>query len=85
MNIQVKLNKDFGRSASIAFDENISDCLTEREKERLESDLNALLKVFGGLTVAVIEDACSGSREPERTEFIEDLMANLERFTMRKL
>ena len=88
MNIKIDLANAYRRQASIAFEEDFSTRLPERERTRLEADLEALLKVFGGLMVALVEDRTASTKtsdRPDREEFIDDLMSTLERFAVRRV
>jgi hypothetical protein len=85
MRITLDLREDFGREASIAFEEAVSDRYPEIVKEELRTDLDAFLRVVGGLALAVVEDGASYTQESRRTDLIEGLMEVLEKFSQEKV
>jgi len=84
MKIIVSLQEPPGRDAEIIFEDRLIDRECPKNLQNsLHDDLQALLKLFGSLTVSVIED----SLHPVcgRTRIIDDVMGLLEQYCISKL
>lgn len=84
MKIAIPLQERHGRDAEIIFEDRLIDreC-PENLKNTLENDLQALLKVFGALTISVVEDnlhPVSG-----RSRIMDDVMGLLEQYGISKI
>jgi hypothetical protein len=80
--IEVELDEKYHQAGKIVFEQAEPGCPADIQ-EQLEQDLKALLTVFGGLALAVSEEAKlphAGSGE-----FIRRLMDNLEEFAKQRL
>ncbi|HET9409258.1 MAG TPA: hypothetical protein VFO39_18600 [Candidatus Sulfotelmatobacter sp.] len=82
MKVEIDLQEKFGRDAIISF----SDAsIGERadDVERLKSDLQDLMTVFGGLAICVIEDRVT--EIPDRHGILDEVMDLLEQYGATKI
>jgi len=84
MRISVRLQERFEREAEISFyDRGIDLESREDVREKLEEDLQNVLKVFGGLIISMIEDRLAYS--PDQHGVMEDLLNLLESHSLAKV
>ncbi len=80
MKIYIDLTKDFGRDASISFEDKFIDAYPDDLKKAIAFNINALLTAFGGLTTAVIDNSVR-NLDHGAHPLMDRLMENLEAFT----
>jgi hypothetical protein len=84
MKVDISLRERFGREAGICFHDGSIDLeCPERMRETLRQDLQHMLKVFGGLMIAIVEDSLA--EVPDRHGIMEDLMDLLEGYGRSKV
>lgn len=84
MRIVIDLQERYGRDAQIGFQDRSLDTECQEDvRENLETELQDLIKAFGGLTIAVIEDRLA--EVPHRHNILEEVMDLLERYASAKI
>jgi hypothetical protein len=77
MRVKIEFQSVFGKAGSLLLEEESSNSLSLNRREKLQYDLETVLKLFSGIILVTVEQATS---DEENGEFIPDLIDTLERF-----
>jgi hypothetical protein len=81
--IEVELKEKFGAAGKLVFEVDLPSDYPKDAQREIETDVTALLTVFGGLALAVTLE--SGTGGENRGELLRQLMDALERFAEQRL
>lgn len=84
MEINISLRDRFGREAEICFrDRGIDLECPVGVREKLQGDLQDVLKVFGGLIISMMEDRLADT--PDQHGIMEEFMSLVENYGLTKI
>ncbi len=85
MKVHVDLADDFSKGASITLEEEITDSYPPALKPAIEENITFLLRVFGGIALAVIVDARIDHSRGDRKPVMDDVVQVLKDFSLRQI